>query len=79
MSERLVTLGPEQLDAALRRGGLLARGAVRNLVVESTRTTVLSRIVQLRAEYSGQADGAPERFVLKAGLPDRSTTGWKAA
>ena len=79
MDERLGTLGPEQLKAALRREGLLANGSVRGLVVEREQTTVLSRIAWLRAEYVGEAQGAPERFVLKTGHPERFATGWDGA
>ena len=79
MDERLGTLGSEQLKAALRREGLLANGSVRGLVVEREQTTVLSRIAWLRAEYVGEAQGAPERFVLKTGHPERFATGWDGA
>ena len=79
MNERLATLDPLRLEAALRREGLLGGATVRDLVMESTQLTVLSRIVRLRAEYEGQARGAPERFVLKTNHPDRFEAGWNAA
>ena len=79
MNEKLATLDCERLESALRRESLLGGAMVRDLVVDSARTTVLSRIVRLRVEYTGQTQGAPERFVLKTGHPDRLATGWNAA
>jgi hypothetical protein len=79
MNEMFATLDLERLELALRRDGLLDGATVRDLVIVSARTTVLSRIVRLRAEYAGKTQRAPERFVLKTGHPDRLETGWKAA
>lgn len=79
MDERLATLVPEQLEAALRRQGLLENGTVRDLAVDRVQTTVLSRIAWLRVEYAGAAQGAPGRFVLKTGHPERLAAGWEAA
>ena len=79
MSERLPTLDPGRLEAALRREGLLGGATVRALVVDSTQLTVLSRIMRLRVEYTGEVQGTPERFVLKTGHPDRLAIGRDAA
>lgn len=79
MNERLATIDLTRLESALRREGLLDGATVRDVVVDSTRTTVLSQIAWLRVEYAGEAQGAPERFVLKTGHPDRLATGWDAA
>ena len=79
MIEQLATLDRERLEAALRRAGLCGDAAVRDLVVDSVQTTVLSHITRLHVRYEGEAEGAPERFVLKTGHPDRLAAGWNAA
>ena len=60
----------EHLTAALRRSGGLGEGCVREVVVESSRPTLLSRIIRLRLTYD-RAVGAPSSLILKTGLPDR--------
>lgn len=62
-----VDAGP--LTEALRRVGVLREGRVREVVVESSRATLLSRIVRLRLTYEGGASGAPGSLILKTGLP----------
>jgi hypothetical protein len=59
----------EYLTGVLRRCGALGEGRVRDVVVESVRPTLLSRIVRLRLTYDGAADG-PVSLILKTGLPD---------
>ncbi len=63
--------GVEHLGEALRRCGALGNGRIRDVVVESSRSTLLSRIVRLRLTYDGAAD-APSSLVLKTGLADRA-------
>ena len=79
MNDQLATLDLRRMESALRREGLLDGATVRDVVVDSIRTTVLSQIARLRVEYAGEARGAPERFVLKTGHPDRLATGWNPA
>ncbi len=57
------------ITAALRRSGVLGDARVRNVTVESSRPTIVSRIIRLRLEYDGPAPDAPTRLVLKTGLP----------
>jgi hypothetical protein len=66
----------EHLTDSLRRSGALGCGRVCNVVVENSRTTILSRIVRLRLTYDGAADHAPSSVILKTGLPDRAAKGW---
>jgi thiamine kinase-like enzyme len=61
----------EHLTEALRRSGALGDGRVREVVVESSRPTLLSRIIRLRLTYDGAVD-APGSLILKTGLPDRA-------
>ena len=75
MDERLATLGPEQLEAALRREGLLENGTVHDFAVDRVKTTVLSRIAWLRVEYAGEAQGAPGGSFSRPGIP----SGWRPA
>ena len=63
---------------ALRRAGVPGSTRVREVAVESDRTTILSRIIRLRLSYDGTATGAPNSVILKTGLPDRIGSGWKA-
>jgi hypothetical protein len=58
------------LSEVLRRAGALREGRVREVAVESSRATLLSRIVRLRLTYDGAAAGAPVSLILKTGLPD---------
>ena len=50
--------GAEHLTAALRRSGVLGEGCVREVAVESSRPTLLSRIIRLQLTYD-RAVGAP--------------------
>src|ERR1700738_273298 len=60
------------LTDALRRCGVLGDGRVCDVVVESPRNTILSRIIRLRLAYDGPAAGAPSSVMLKTGLPGRA-------
>lgn len=67
------------LTEALRRAGALGDDArVSAVKIESTRPTVLSRIIRLRLSYEGTAENAPASLILKTGLPERITPGWNA-
>src|SRR5580704_3610385 len=63
------------LTNALRRSGALGDGRVRDVVVESSRNTILSRIIRLRLAYDGPAEGAPGSVILKTGLPGHAGDG----
>jgi hypothetical protein len=67
---------PEHLTNALRRCGMLGDGQVRDVVVESSRKTILSRIIRLRLAYDGNAPDAPASVIVKTGLPERSGISW---
>lgn len=68
----------ERLTDAFRRSSVLRDGRVSDVAVESSRATVLSRIVRLRLTYDGDAAGAPSSVILKTGLPDRRDMAWNA-
>src|SRR5207245_2646626 len=63
---------PEHLSEALRRCGVLGAGRVRDVAVESSRATILSRIIRLRLAYDGDAGDAPRSVIFKTGRPERS-------
>src|SRR6516162_3332712 len=63
---------PEYLTDALRRAGALRAGRVCDVVVESSKPTILSRIIRLRLSYDGPAADAPASLILKTGLPERA-------
>jgi hypothetical protein len=70
---------PNGIDAEYLSNLLRLPGVqVRNVVVESSRLTVLSNIVRLRLEYDGKAEGAPGSMVLKTGLPDGRGNAWNS-
>jgi hypothetical protein len=69
---------PEYLTDALRRSGALGAGRVRDVVVESSKATILSRIVRLRLSYKGAAQEAPTSLILKTGLPERAGVRWNS-
>ncbi|KYG23066.1 aminoglycoside phosphotransferase [Bradyrhizobium sp. AT1] len=56
---------PARLTAALRRGGVLDAGAVREVKVLHQRDTVVSHIIRLGLRYVGEATGAPQSLILK--------------
>jgi hypothetical protein len=62
---------PEHLTLALRKSGTLVDGQVREVAIESQRTTILSQIIRLRLTYGGEASGAPHTIILKTGHPER--------
>ena len=63
---------PEYLTDALRRAGALGARRVCDVVVESSKPTILSRIIRLRLSYDGPAADAPASLILKTGLPERA-------
>ena len=68
----------EHLTGALRRSGALGAGRVCNVVVESSRATILSRIIKLRLSYEGAAADEPRSLILKTGLPERADAKWNS-
>jgi hypothetical protein len=64
-------LSADQLSDVLRHCGVLENGSVSNVVVDSSRATILSRITRLRLNYAGKAPGAPSTLILKTALPER--------
>jgi hypothetical protein len=67
---------PAGLTDVLRAAGVLADGRVRDVELESARSTILSRIVRLRVSYDGDAAEAPRSLVFKTGLPERMNATW---
>jgi hypothetical protein len=53
--------GAEHLSGALRRSGELGDGRVRDVVVDSSRRTLLSHILRLRLTYEGASVNAPTK------------------
>ena len=73
-----IAIKAEQLTDALRRSGALGDGRVCNVVVESSRATLLSNIIRLRLKYDGAAPHAPNSVILKTALPERIGGLWNA-
>jgi hypothetical protein len=69
---------PESLTGVLRRSGALRDGRVSNVVIESSRKTILSQIIRLNLSYDGTAGDAPRSVILKTGLPERADARWKS-
>jgi hypothetical protein len=61
----------ERLTATLRRAGVLGAAHVSGVTVESSRDTILSRIIRIRLMYSVSADDAPRSLIFKTCHPDR--------
>ena len=55
----------DRLTALLRRAGVLERGEVVAVTVESTRDTLISRIARLRLTYDGDGDQGPSHVFFK--------------
>ena len=60
----------ERLTATLRRTGVLGEAHVSDVAVESSRDTILSRIIRVRLMYSVPTDGAPRSLIFKTCPPD---------
>ena len=73
-----IAIKAEHLTDALRRSGALGDGRVCNVVVESSRATLLSNIIRLRLTYDGAASHAPNSLILKTALPNRIGDLWNA-
>ena len=73
-----IAIKAEHLTDALRRSGALGDGRVCNVVVESSRSTLLSNIIRLRLTYDGEASHAPNSVILKTALPERIGGLWNA-
>src|SRR6186713_1781856 len=56
---------PATLTSALRRGGVLDAGAVREVKVLHQRDTVVSHVMRLGLRYVGESAGAPQSLILK--------------
>jgi hypothetical protein len=63
----------EYLTEVLRRAGVLRDGRVCASTIESSRPTILSRIIRLRLSYDGATIAAPATVILKTGLPERAS------
>jgi Ecdysteroid kinase-like family len=62
---------PEWLTETLRRGGLLERGRVTDVVVKATHTHPVSVVSHLAVTYTtGTSPGAPTQLFLKVSNPD---------
>jgi hypothetical protein len=61
----------DHLTEVLRKSDVLGVGRVADVAIDSSRPTILSRIIRLRLSYEGAADGAPSGLILKTGLPER--------
>jgi Ecdysteroid kinase-like family len=62
----------ERLTATLGRAGVLGRAQVTDVAVESSRDTILSRIIRIRLKYSAPNDDAPGSIIFKTCRPDRA-------
>ncbi len=70
---------PDRLTHVLHQAGILEPPLrVRAVEVESSRPTILSRIIRLRLSYDSPPALAPETLILKTGLPERIGGGWNA-
>ena len=67
----LTAAEPGYITEALRSTHVPDGPRVREVTVESSRTTIFSRITRLRLSYDGTAADAPMSLILKTGLPDR--------
>jgi hypothetical protein len=59
------------LTEVLRKSGVLRDGHVADVAVESSRATIMSRIIRLRLTFEGAAGDTPHSLILKTALPER--------
>src|SRR5207249_5272032 len=60
----------ERLTAVLRRAGVLTRGEVVDVAVETSRDTLISRIARLRLTYAQGDDAGPSHVFFKTSRED---------
>jgi hypothetical protein len=70
--------GADYLTEVLRRSGAIDRGHVSDVVVESERALLISRIIRLRLVYDGATVDAPASVILKTALPEPVVTTWNS-
>jgi hypothetical protein len=68
-----------RLTDALRRAGVLGDACIREVSVDTSRATILSRITRLRLAYDRSDVETPKSAILKTGLPERAGHGLQAA
>jgi hypothetical protein len=68
----------KSLTDTLRQSKVLGEGRVTSVTVESSRTTILSKITRLRLTYEDAAGNAPASLILKTGLFKKSDGEWNA-
>jgi Ser/Thr protein kinase RdoA (MazF antagonist) len=66
------------LTKVLRSCSVLDGSAVCNVTAQSSRNTIVSRIIQLSLSYDGPAPRAPRSLILKVAHPDYTNTSWNA-
>ena len=74
--QRPAVAGADHLTAVLCKSGVLGSGWVRDVIVDSDRSTVLSRILRLRLAHGGPAPDAPGSVILKTGLAHTMDPAW---
>jgi hypothetical protein len=68
----------DHLTGALRKAGVLGDGRVRDVVVKSSRDTIVSHIIRLDLSYDGPANDAPRSVILKIAHSNYASTLWNA-
>jgi|SRR5262245_1212417 len=68
----------EHLTEVLRKSGILGDGHVADVAVESSRPTILSRIIRLRLTCEGATADTPRCLILKTALPERADAKFKS-
>jgi hypothetical protein len=68
----------DHLTEVLRKSGVLGDGRVADVAVESSRPTIMSRIIRLRLTCEGATADTPRGLILKTGLPERADAKFKS-
>jgi len=68
----------EHLTAVLRRAGVLGNASIRDVVVKSSRDTIVSHIIRLGIAYDDPPEEAPRSLILKLAHADYARTLWNA-
>jgi Ecdysteroid kinase-like family len=66
------------LTAVLRNSGVLDGTAVREVIEQSSRNTLVSRIIRLALSYDDPAPAAPRSMIMKVAHADYASTLWNA-
>ena len=76
MDPLLRLISAAHLNTMLEREGVLGDVHVRDVIITSDRSRLMSRVIRLRPTYDGLANALPSSLIVKTGLPEQRGSEW---